>query len=99
MTYTLLQQNNGDYAHLTFTGPFLGRQVTWNTHFYTLKACPYVSKGTSKGYIEISPVNDNEMKLVVALNIPEINHPAILKMMIMIRQYRNLTVGKHEYGK
>lgn len=99
MTYTLLHQENSDYAHLQFSGPFQGREVCWDTHFYTLEACPYVSSDTNKGYIEINPVNDNEMKLVVALNITEINHPAILKMMIMIRQYRNLAVGKHEYGR
>ena len=101
MSYTLIQQFNDQRAHLTFTGPFLGKTVTWDTDFYTLdefKSHEKIANNCKKGLIEIQPLKDDIMKLTVALNITKVNKPNIEKMMIMIKQYRNLSVGRHEYG-
>jgi len=101
MTYTLIQQLNNKLAHLTFKGPFQGRTVTWDTHFFTLDAYTAQEKVTNaaaKQVINIEPGEADSMKLTVALNIDEINKPNIQKMMIMIKQYKNLSIGRHEYG-
>lgn len=101
MSYTLIQQNNTQLAHIKFTGPFQGKTVTWDTHFFTLKGYQdeqNIKNTKIKQFIDIKPIESDVMKLTVALNIDEISNPNIQKMMIMIRQYKNLSVGRHEYG-
>ncbi|MDH5370764.1 MAG: hypothetical protein OEW99_12115 [Gammaproteobacteria bacterium] len=51
-----------------------------------------------KQFIDINPITDDILKLTVALNIDAISTPNIQKMMIMINQYKNLSIGRHEYG-
>jgi hypothetical protein len=99
--YTLIKQFNSQSAHIKFKGPFMGKTVTWNTHFFTLKA--YMAdkniKDTKlKQFIDIQADGSGMMKLTIALNVSEINKPNIHKMMIMIKQYKNLSLGRHEYG-
>ena len=75
MTYTLIQQFNNKLAHLKFKGPFQGRTVTWDTHFFTLDAyiAEYKITDTApKQVIDIEPIEKDIMKLTVALNISEI---------------------------
>lgn len=101
MSYTLIQQINTQLAHIKFTGPFQDKIVTWDTHFFTLKG--YITQENIKNtelkqFIEIQPVSADVMKLTVALNIDAITNPNIQKMIIMIKQYKNLSVGRHEYG-
>ncbi|MCW9031102.1 MAG: hypothetical protein OQK58_06395 [Gammaproteobacteria bacterium] len=75
--------------------------MTWDTHFFTLES--YVAqqkckKKNLKQFINIEPVDSDVLKLTIALKIAEVNHQNIQKMMIMIRQYKNLSIGRHEYG-
>ena len=101
MSYSIIQQFDSQHAHLQFDGLFQGKMVIWNTHFFTFAG--YTSKykmatPVIKQFIDIKPAQSNTMELTVALNIAEINKPNIQKMMIMIKQYKNLTTGRHEYG-
>ena len=102
MLYKLINQTNTQLAHLQFEGPFQGETVTWDTRFFTLNG--YVAhKKTNKDemlkqFIMIESIEDGLLKLTVALKIPEINHQSIQKMMIMVKQYKNLSLGRHEYG-
>ena len=101
MTYTLIHQVDSQYAHVTFNGTFLGKTVTWDTDFFTLKG--FQDKDDSihenmKQFINIEPLSSETMKLTVVLKISEINNSSIQKMMIMIKQYKALTIGRHEYG-
>lgn len=101
MTYKLIQQTDNQCAHIQFNGPFQGDTVTWDTHFYTLDG--YISQQEDKAqikkqFIDIEAIDSNNLKLTIALKIPEINHQNIQKMMIMVKQYKNLSLGRHEYG-
>ena len=101
MPYTLIQQFNTQHAHLKFNGPFQEKTVSWDTHFQTLEY--YVKQQNLhaqdlKQFIDIEEIDLNNMKLTVVLKIAEINTATIKKMMIMIRQYKNLSLGRHQYG-
>ncbi len=101
MPYTLIQQFNAQFAHVKFNGFFQGEAVTWDTHFFTLQG--YVVQENIKDtklkqFIDIQAAESGIMKLTIALNIKEINKPSIQKMIIMIKQYKNLSPGRHEYG-
>lgn len=101
MTYTLIQQTDSQLAHIQFEGHFQGEIVTWDTHFFTLNG--YIAQQRDnnkiqKQFIDIKPIDSNNLKLTIALKIAEINHQTIQKMMIMIKHYKNLSLGRHEYG-
>ncbi len=98
MNYTLIKQHDKHHAHVQFNGPFMGKEIVWDTHFYTLAAYQRDHTGIHKQFILIENDTEKQKKLTVVLNVNEINHANILKMMIMIRQYKKLAVGKHEYG-
>ncbi|MDH5599892.1 MAG: hypothetical protein OEY78_01180 [Gammaproteobacteria bacterium] len=101
MSYKILQQTDSQLAHLQFEGLFQGQNVTWDTHFFTLQGYQSLNidvNQASKQFIDIKPIDSNHLKLTIALKIPEINHQNIQKMMIMIKQYKNLSLGRHEYG-
>jgi hypothetical protein len=101
MSYTLIQQVNSQHAHLVFNGLFMGNAVSWDTQLFTIaeyaRSINYTGT-TIKQLIEIEKIDDSSMKLTVVLNVPEINPPTIQKMMIMIKQYKRLSLGRHEYG-
>ena len=101
MSYILIQQDDSQSAHIKFDGPFQGETVTWDTHFFTLAG--YIAQSNNKitlikQFIDIEQIESKIIKLTVALKVAEINPPNIQKMMIMIKQYKNLTFGRHEYG-
>jgi len=101
MSYSIIQQSGTQHAHIKFDGPFQGKMVTWNTYFFTFDGYHSKHKMATpvfKQFIDVKPAQSNTMELTVVLNIAEINKPNIQKMMIMIKQYKNLTTGRHEYG-
>lgn len=104
MSYTLIKQVNPQHAHLTFNGQFRGKPVTWNTHLFTIAEYARLNNpatNTARQFIKIEKaksLDSSTMDLEVALNVTEVDPPTIQKMMIMIRQYKKLSTGRHEYG-
>ncbi len=101
MSYTVIQQHDSQHTHLEFEGLFNGKDVLWNTHFFTLNY--YLSEknihsSKMKQFIDIKPTQTHVMNLTIALNIEAVTPPNIQKMMIMINQYKHLSLGRHEYG-
>jgi hypothetical protein len=81
-------------AHVRFTGPFHGQMVVWDCEFVTLAGV-----GAERNFIEIDEAAPQGMPLRVGLDIERIDASAIEKMIIMIRNYKNLHYGRHEYGE
>lgn len=103
MSYILIKEHNEQHSHIEFNGQFQGKNVSWDTHFYSIKG--YCSEENihdtkMKQFIDIQQPdsNNSRLKLTIALNINKVNHQNIQKMMIMIKQYKNLSFGCHEYG-
>lgn len=101
MSYTVIKEYNKQHSHIVFDGTFQGKPVTWDTHFFTLNGYNQennIQDTNLKQFIDIKSTNSNTLELTIALNIDKINQPNIQKMMIMIKQYKNLSFGRHEYG-
>lgn len=101
--YTLLEPLTAVRARFRFRGPFQGREVCWDTTFITLAhhhalQAPGAGTVTRQPFIEIGAVDSDPRPLTVALDIPHIDEAAILRAIVMIRQYRRLQVGRHEFG-
>lgn len=93
MTYWLVGQSGDQAAYLRFTGPFQGGTVVWDCHFTTLAEVQ-----ATRNFIEIGEPRTKGVPLRVALDIACIDRPAIEKLIVMIRNYKRLRIGRHEYG-
>jgi hypothetical protein len=93
----LLGPVGGARLRLRFSGPFEGRTVIWDATFITLSACNGM-KGPRRNFIEIGGQSGEAIPLTVGLNVPCIDLPTVRKSMMMIRQYKRLSRGRHEYG-
>lgn len=88
-----------DRLSLQFIGPFNGQPVVWNARLYTMQA-----------YAESHPVGDDPLQVIdirqenggylidIALNISQIDQAAVERTIIMVRKYKRLRLGRHEYG-
>jgi hypothetical protein len=94
----LLGPVGGTSLHLRFDGPFEGRTVTWDATFTTLAACSG-APAPLRNFIDIGDESGRGLTLTVGLNVPRIDLPTVRKTMMMIRQYKRLSRGRHEYGQ
>lgn len=105
--FTHIEPPQADHAHVRFTGPFQGRQIIWDARIVTLEqACRERQSGRWPGagpglrqFIEVGSVDNGIRTLRIGLNVERIDEPVILKAIIMIRQYKRLHEGCHEYGQ
>lgn len=98
--FLLLSDSSSEQAHLRFNGRFLGAEVVWDCFFVTLESELQLYKLPSiRCFIEIGPAGKHGVPLRVGLNIARIERADILKMMVMIRNYRRLRRGRLEFGE
>jgi hypothetical protein len=79
-------------ARLRFLGRFEGRAVAWDATVRALGA------GAARRYIDIGADGPDGVRLEVGLPLEALDAPALRKCVIMIRQYRRLRRGRHEFG-
>lgn len=101
--YNLIAPPDTGAAHFTFSGSFQNREIVWDTTLFTLthyhsdqpqSAEPVVRTA----FLEIGDDTAYGRAIRVALDIPRIDEPAILRTIIMIRNYKRLRPGRHEFG-
>lgn len=93
-------------AEFVFEGRFDGGDVIWQCELYTLASLAQRSRQSSqRQFIEIQsqPVSQQQgkpvLQIMVGLNVPKIDTAVIEKTTIMIRNYKRLQTGRHEYGE
>jgi len=104
--FLLLSAPGGQSAHVRFTGCFEDREVVWDCRFVTLvfqaeQRSEPIEAGlteTQPCFIDIGQPGNRGVPLCVCLNLPCIDIPSIRKMIIMIRNYRCLRRGRHEFA-
>jgi hypothetical protein len=102
-----VSQPDSSSADFVFEGSFEGMPVLWHCHLATLASIARKSRLSSqRQFIEIEPAarvqssGDLPVMLVkVGLNVSVIDAAAIKKTTIMIRNYKRLHAGRHEYGE
>jgi hypothetical protein len=103
--YERLSPPGGGMVHFRFIGNFEGEITIWDAHLYTLayyvnKVAKYSQRDVSiRQFIDVDDMGEMGRKIEIGLNLPNIDETAILKTMIMIRQYKRLHRGRHEYGE
>lgn len=104
-----LQKTDKDYLlhgslpanriELTFEGTFNQQPVVWNASISTMAeyARHHVVAEDPKQFIDIRQVNDTYC-IDICLNINQLDKAAVERTIIMVRKYKRLRLGKHEYG-
>jgi hypothetical protein len=101
----VLHRHSDAHVEVEFSGTLSGRAVIWHAEIRTLRddcsmqhqANPATQAIHAKQFIEIED-HARTPRLRVGLNLPCIDDAAILRTIIMIRQYKRLRPGRHEYG-
>jgi hypothetical protein len=91
--YRCLDPLGGERVRVRFTGRLLGKPVTWDATLCTL-----ASVGASRRFIDVGAATATGTRLLVGLDVPCIDAPTVLKTVIMIRGWKNLRPGRHDYG-
>lgn len=101
-----LQQEGGEYrmtgpltetqADFEFIGRFAGQPLVWQTRLLAL-GMHNGGEADRMQFIEIGSGEGERRELTVGLNLARIDPPAILKTIIMIRNYKRLREGRHEW--
>lgn len=97
--YLLHGELPGAVVELQFEGSFEQQQVVWNACITTLTE--YVRQNpasdVSKQFIDIQQQNGCFM-VNVGLNLDQIDRATVERTIIMVRKYKRLQRGRHEYG-
>lgn len=80
---------------VVFTGQFESRPVTWRA---TIRCLAEDIDEQPKQFIDIRVNDPSRPEVTIGLPLKTINEPDVLKSIMMIRQYRNLRRGRHEFS-
>lgn len=93
-------------AHIRFTGIFQGDEIIWDAVIVTLQrdyrdrypsGARHDAEFSLPQFIEIGTETDAVRQLKVGLNVSRIDEATLRKTIIMIRKYKRLRPGRHEY--
>jgi len=101
--FTLLAAPEPGQASFTFTGNFRNQEIVWHATLQTLTHYHAGQPASAhpverSAFLEIGEASAGGRAIRVALDIPRIDEAAILRTIIMIRQYKRLKPGRHEFG-
>ncbi len=88
--YTLLEPLRPDRARFSFSGPFENREIRWDATLVAL--------ASGRSYMDIGAETAGGRGVQVGLAIPAIDAAVVLRTIVMLRQYKRLRVGRHEFG-
>ena len=109
---TLEQQNRefiytvpalDDCAQVRFLGRFDKRPVLWDATIMTLghyhaKHGSQEIANRERQFIEIDDTAGDIRRIRIGLQLDHIDEPVILKTIIMVRNYKRLHTGRHEFA-
>lgn len=92
-----------DRAEIRFLGMFEGSELIWNANVMTLnyynshRAQAHLPV-TTRQFIEVAETGNTARRITIGLDLTRIDPPALLKTIIMVRKYKRLRTGRHEFG-
>lgn len=84
----------GRSARLRFIGRYQDREVVWDAELIALTA----DGGTAAQFLDIGEPGARGIPIRIGLGVPCIDRPTLLKTIIMVRNYKRLHPGRHEFG-
>lgn len=84
----------GRSARLRFIGRFEGEDVVWDAELVALAA----TEEAPVQYLDIGAPGPHGVPIRIGLAVPAIDRATLLKTIIMVRNYKRLRRGRHEFG-
>ena len=84
----------GTVARLRFIGRFQGEDVVWDAELIALAA----QAETPAQFLDIGAPTARGMPIRIGLGVSCIDRPTVMKTIIMVRNYKRLHRGRHEFG-
>ncbi|VAW99070.1 hypothetical protein MNBD_GAMMA21-2853 [hydrothermal vent metagenome] len=103
--FAQLSPFNQDYQHIRFIGPFAEQDIVWDAHIYSLSYFvhslnkPLPNCGNVRAFLDVGEENELGRKIEIGLHLPYLDVPSLKKTIIMVRQYKRLTLGRYEFGE
>jgi len=96
--FLITDSNNTQSKSFTFTGSLHGKAIIWNTQLSTLQSIARANN--VKQYQQFIHIHNERdcYRLEIGLYLKQIDLAAIKRTIIMIRHYKNLRHGRHQYG-
>jgi len=88
--YTLLEPLRAERARFSFSGPFENREIRWDATLVAL--------ASGRSYIDIGAEAGGRRIVQIGLAVPVIDAAVVLRTIVMLRQYKQLRAGRHEFG-
>lgn len=107
-SYYAVAPIGGQRAHVRFLGVLQGQPVAWDADILTLlayyqeqvKNSPLGESARSvRSFIEVGVHGTHGLALGVGLGVALIDEATVLRTIIMIRNYKRLRPGRHEFGE
>jgi hypothetical protein len=97
--YLLFDDHSPEQGHCLFRGTFQGQNVIWDCHIHPLLNPARRNQETPpRHFIDIAQQkNYISQRIDIGLNVINITRAVVLKSVIMVRQYKNLDYGRHEW--
>ena len=92
-------QSSDQCWHVRFEGRFEEHPVVWHAQIETLAhyvQCSGLQR--VRQFIDIQ-LEAGFHRVQIGLNLPHIDNAAVMRTIIMIRKYKRLHAGRHEYGE
>lgn len=83
----------GPQLRVRFIGRFEQAEVVWDAHLLALGQA-----ADSAQFIEIATPTARGRPIRIGLAVARIDRPTLLKTIIMVRNYKRLRLGRHEFG-
>ena len=94
--YELVEPASANRARIRFRGRFQGQDITWDATVIALDA--YTHRHTSSAqFIEIGQPRGTRVPITIGLRIAIIDEPTLIKTVVMVRNYKRLHEGRHEF--
>lgn len=105
LSYQAIDSPGGRVCRVQFPGKFDNQPVLWHAEIGTLAY--YIENGERaagrddaiRQFIEVGNTGNDGRMIRIGLKVACIDEAVIKKCIIMIRQYKYLSFGRHEYGE
>lgn len=100
--FALLTPLDASTVRLRFTGRIGGREVIWDARLLALAAREHAEDRPAAGFsqfLDIGEPGPAGIPLTVGLAEQVVDLAVVQKTIIMIRKYKRLHPGRHEYGQ
>lgn len=84
----------GTTLRVRFIGHFEQQPVVWAAELIALAA----TNIDFRQFVDISTPNTRGVPITIGLRVSCIDRPTLLKTLIMVRNYKRLRAGRHEFG-